>query len=522
MATGAELTYNTNPTALQMANAIMGDGVTVTGATYTGDTRSRALYSNGDALAPGVVPSDSGVILSTGRATDFTQSNGDPNRSSSTSYDSSGQNNNAQFNAIAGASTFDASYLDISFIPTGSVMTIRFVFSSEEYPEYSASQYNDMVGVWINGTNVPITFGSGDVGVSDINQNENSNLFVNNTGDQFNTEMDGFTVALSLTIPVIPGVVNSIRIGIADVSDAQYDSNLLIAADSVQTRLVAIDDALSIYANGERTLNVLGNDVNATGGTLTITHINGIAVVAGQSVVLPSGDVIRLNADGTLSVLTDSDADTFNFTYTVKSSTGLTDIAIVNVDTIPCFVAGTMILTPEGERRVETLVPGDMVMTRDDGPRPLRWIGRRVVRARDGFAPVRIEQNTFGRHRTILVSPQHRVLVSGSRAELYFGEAEVLVAAKHLVDGRRVTVCEGGWVEYVHLLFDKHEIVWSDGLLTESFLPGPQTANAFERGVQDEILALFPELDPLTGEGYSPAARPVLRAYEAQLLGANL
>ncbi len=65
--------------------------------------------------------------------------------------------------------------------------------------------------------------------------------------------MDGFTLTLKLTIPVNAGVVNSIRIGIADVGDAQYDSNVLIGADSVQTRLVALDDSQTLIPTGSKT-----------------------------------------------------------------------------------------------------------------------------------------------------------------------------------------------------------------------------------------------------------------------------
>jgi hypothetical protein len=515
MATGAELGYNTGATALQMANSIFGNGVTVVGASYQGDNNSSAIYSNGDALSPFATPGDTGVILSTGRARDFTQSNGDPNRSTGTSTNTSGINNDAQFNAIAGTNTYDASILNVDFIPTGNVMTMQFTFSSEEYPEYASSQFNDMVGVWINGTHVPFSVGTGNPSVGNVNPG--SNLYVDNTGDQYNTEMDGFTLTMTLTIPVISGVVNSIRIGIADVSDSSYDSNLLIGGNTVQTTLVAIDDSSSIYANHSKIIDVLGNDVNGTAGALTITHINGVAVVAGQTVVLASGDSVTLNADGTLTVTTDADADTLNFTYEVSSSTGETDVGIVTINTIPCFVAGTRIATPDGDVPVESLKPGDMVLTHDDGAQPLRWIGRRTVAAEGSFAPIRIRAGTFGDHSTLLVSPQHRVLIADSSAELLFGEAEVLVAAKDLVNGRSVRVVEGGTVEYVHLLFDRHQVVYSAGLTTESFLPGPQTTQSFEREIIEEICAIFPEIDPDTGDGYSPAARRMLKGYEARV-----
>ncbi len=71
--------------------------------------------------------------------------------------------------------------------------------------------------------------GNGNTSVGNVNHSNNINLYNDNTADQFNTEMDGFTVTMTLTIPVNPGVVNSIRIGIADTADSNYDSNLLIA-----------------------------------------------------------------------------------------------------------------------------------------------------------------------------------------------------------------------------------------------------------------------------------------------------
>jgi hypothetical protein len=76
-------------------------------------------------------------------------------------------------------------------------------------------------------------------------------------------------------------------------------------------------------------------------------------------------------------------------------------------------------------------------------------------------------------------------------------------------------------VEYVHLLFDRHQVVFSEGLETESFLPGPQTARSLEGPIVAEICTLFPELDPSTGQGYSAAARPTLKSYEARLLAAG-
>jgi hypothetical protein len=519
MATGRNLPINRGASAQKMAEEIFGDSVTVVGASYTGDRNSSGIYRNGDDVSDVATPGDTGVILSTGRVRDFTRNNGDPNRSASTTTNTRGENNNPDFNAAAGTRTYDASYIDVDFVPTGEVLTMQFVFASEEYPEFQTSVYQDFVGVWINGSQVDLVVGNGDTDPANINADTNQNLYLDNASDAYNTEMDGLTLTLSLSIPVIPDAVNSIRIGVADVADANYDSNLLIAADSVQTSLVAEADSLTMAPDATRSLDVLANDIMADpAGTLTITHINGQPAVAGQPVTLPSGQVVTLTADGQLEVQGDGDTETVHFTYGIEDGLGTTDVGIVTLNSVPCFVAGTRIETETGARPVEELAPGDLVLTRDEGLQPLRWIGRREVAAEGAFAPIRIAAGTLGPHGEIWLSPLHRVLMTDYRAELMFGEAEVLIAARDLVRRRGVRRVSGGTVCYVHLLFDRHQVVYSEGLATESFLPGPQSTESFDRATLDEIAALFPELDPETGAGYGAAARRMLKAHEAALL----
>ena len=432
MVAESKLPIDTSATAVEMAQNIFGSGVVVTGATFSGDNDSSGIYTNGDTVAPGVTPGNTGIILSTGDAEDFTNSSGQSNQSNGTSTNTSGVNNDSQFNTAAGSSTLDAAILDIDFIPTGDVMTMKFVFSSDEYPEYQNSVYQDFVGVWINGTQVNMVVGNGDTDPGNVNSTNDQNLYNDNTSDQYNTEMDGFTVTLTLTIPVVYGSTNSIRIAIADVSDSSYDSNLLIAGDSLQTSVVAQTDSTNVYPTGSKNLDVLTNDTNGGGGTLTITHLNGNAVTVGVPIVLPTGQTVSLNADGTVNILGDGDVESFNFTYTIDNGTD-TDIGIVNVSSIPCFVAGTLITTELGQRNVETLVLGDLILTKDDGLQPLRWKGQRTVAAEDNFAPIRIRANTFGSHDDLMVSPEHWILIRDNLAELLFGEQEVLVSAKDLV-----------------------------------------------------------------------------------------
>lgn len=519
MVAASELTYDTGASAVEMAEEIFGDGVTIVSASYSGDNRSSAIYSDGDSLAPGATPGDTGIILSTGRARHYTNSNGDANQDPDTSSNTSGVNNNADFNAAAGTNTYDASYLDVSFVPDTNMMTMQFVFASEEYPEYTNSVYQDFVGVWVNGTFVELSVGDGDADPGNINTADNQNLYLDNTNSDYNTEMDGLTITMTLTMAVNAGALNTIRIGIADVSDSSYDSNLLIAGNSVQSSVVAQADSTTLYPTGSKTLDVMANDTASS--TLTITHINNVAVVAGSTVALNTGQSVTLNADGTITINGDGDIEDFNFTYTISDGTN-DDTGFVNVSSIPCFVAGTRIRTPYGDRPVEDLMPGDLVDTRDDGAQPIRWIGSRAVPAEGDLAPIVIRKNTFGRHDTVMVSPQHRVLVRDSLAELLFGEGEVLVAAKDLVNDHSVRPKPGGEVTYVHLMFDRHQLVYSGGLETESFLPGPQTTSILEQPVVEEICRIFPELDPQTGDGYGPTARLTLKGYEAKLLAGGV
>ena len=113
-------------------------------------------------------------------------------------------------------------------------------------------------------------------------------------------------------------------------------------------------------------------------------------------------------------------------------------------------------------------------------------------------------------------SPQHRILLQGSQAELLFGCSEVFVAVKHLVDDKNVTIRQGGEVEYFHLLFDEHQVVMANGVASESLLLGPIGATFLDSDSVAEIRTLFPEVELFKGMGFE-AARPVLKAYEAAL-----
>ncbi|MCH2067038.1 MAG: choice-of-anchor L domain-containing protein [Shimia sp.] len=522
MPTASELPIDNSASATQMADAMFGSGVQVLGASYTGHAMSSGIYSDGDSVAPDAIPSDSGVILSTGYTSDFTNADGDVNADANTTgqMDRDGDDDLSE---IAGGDTYDAAVFEASFIPDGDTLTMQIVFSSEEYLEYVDSGYNDAVGIWVNGEKATLSVGDGDVTVDNINDEDNANLYIDNPadGETVNSEMDGLTITLTVKAPVNPGEVNTIKIGIADAGDDKYDSNLLIAGDSIQCALVAQDDEYEIGANATKTVDVLANDAAPDGATMTITKINGQEVSAGDSVTLNTGEVVTLNPDGTLSIQTDGDLGSEAFTYEVEDSDGNTDTGFVKVTTTtaPCFVAGTEIVTQSGLKKVEALMPGDMVLTRDNGFQPLLWIGTTMRQATGSDAPIRLAKDALGNHEAVEFSPNHRILIKSSLAAMLFGESEVLVKAKDLVNGDTITVREDHRpVTYVHILFDRHEIVRANGLDSESYHPGQETLDSFDAETRDEILRLMPNSDALMGYGFGPSARVSLRKYEAEAL----
>jgi len=143
------------------------------------------------------------------------------------------------------------------------------------------------------------------------------------------------------------------------------------------------------------------------------------------------------------------------------------------------FTRGTRITLATGAQKpVEALTPGDMVLTRDDGPQPLRWIGQTTLRAIGDFAPVRIRAGALNNDGDLLVSPDHRLFIYQRDDAVGAGRREVLVRARHLVNGDSVRVETGGHVDYVQLLFDRHQIIFAEGIAAETLLLDPRTRSA--------------------------------------------
>lgn len=517
MPTATELPIDSSATADQMAEEMFGDGMKIIEATFSGDTLSSGIYSNGESISSGIAPSDTGVILSTGSVENFTNASGEVNQSAGTTYNSSGADGDAGLNEIAGSDTFDAAIFEAKFIPVGDTLTMQFSFSSEEYLEYVNSGFNDAVGIWVNGSEALMTIGDGHTSINSINDTSNQNLFVDNQDDLYNTEMDGFTITLTVKAPLMAGEENTIRIGIADGGDSAYDSNLLIVGNSIQSITIAEDDTISMAQGKSKNLDVLEND-NSESISLKVTHINGIAVEPGDSVTLPTGEIITLNEDGTLQIQADDDVGTNVFSYQVSDAEGNTDIGFVETTTtVPCFAKGTLISTNRGVVPVENLKKGMQVRTLLSGFKEIKWIGKVRTFSQEKHAPIVI---AGGEGRPDLkVSQNHKLLVSGAKPHLLFGEARLFVAAKHMINGKSIWLDQSKEeIVYFHVLLESHEVIKANGIWSESLNPGPLILSTMSPSAREEILAINPEANFSCGHQGQKQAFSSLNKHEAQVL----
>ena len=198
-----------------------------------------------------------------------------------------------------------------------------------------------------------------------------------------------------------------------------------------------------------------------------------------------------------------------------------------NIENVtPCFTPGTLIATPRGEVAVESLRPGDRIITRDNGMQEIAWVGRRDIGWSDlvsapHLKPILVRAGSLGHdlpERDMMVSPNHRLLVANDRTALYFDEHEVLVAAKHLISSDGVQAVDAAGISYIHFMCARHEVVLSNGAWTETFQPGDFTLKGMGNAQRSEIFDLFPELKTVTGLENYTAARKTLTRHEAALL----
>lgn len=265
----------------------------------------------------------------------------------------------------------------------------------------------------------------------------------------------------------------------------------------------------------------LTETANGFGNTWSIT----VSATYGTATINPSTGLwtyVLNDAHPAVDALDGGDTLTDIFTVAVSDFIGTaTRTVSITINGVTCFAADTRIETPTGPRRAIDLQPGDLILTRDHGPQPLRWIGRRHVTpaemtAYPGLQPVTLAPDALGPglpSAELTVSRQHRLLLRLPEAMLYLDTPEVLlpVAALSGLPGLNQHIPSDG-VTYVHLLFDRHEILCSHGVESESFFPGEQALALLGAEDRDTVAALLAAQPPMR------PARPMPRGSTLRLL----
>ncbi|MEP5728877.1 MAG: Hint domain-containing protein [Sulfitobacter sp.] len=294
----------------------------------------------------------------------------------------------------------------------------------------------------------------------------------------------------TFTLQLLPGATPTL----VQITD---DDTVFDEVDASQSLTNAVNLGGTNFAAGT-TINTAYDLINTgTGHKVTSFHFGGDGFQQGA-------------VDGLASTvpLTPGVAYTFNTERTSHQQNNQYS------DFVACFEAQTPIDTENSSIPAGQLVAGDVILTRDDGPQPILGVLSQIVPARGALAPIVFPAGALGNQVQISVSPQHRMLISGPRAELLFGDREVLVPAVFLAEQGVGYRKVGGMVRYVHLLMEQHQILSSSGCLSESFLLSDQTH--LPPALRQEIETIFPTETIAANR----ASRLCLRRFEAMALSA--
>lgn len=286
----------------------------------------------------------------------------------------------------------------------------------------------------------------------------------------------------------------------ANLGDAIGDADEVCEGDIYHLELDAGPQRLYLLpgeGGGSRGLTVAdGSEVGAPGDPVTLS--------TRLTLMAPDGDTVEIlmlrhRAQGRTSV---SEA----YALPLSPMAPKTDYTLIRVDATPgdtrladivciSFARGTRIALANGKQvAIETLSPGDRILTRDHGPQPLRWVGRATLRAVGAFAPVVITAGTLGNSGDLIVGQHHRMFLYQRDRDRVTDTAELLVQAKHLADDDRIFLREGGFVDYFSLVFDRHEIIYAEGIPAESLMVNDATLTHLPDELAAEVRARFPGL----------------------------
>ncbi|MGR3377270.1 Hint domain-containing protein [Salipiger abyssi] len=297
----------------------------------------------------------------------------------------------------------------------------------------------------------------------------------------------------------------------ANLGDGLSFAEELIPDDIYRLSPVAAQHRLSLYPSSEPPFEIAREtEIGTPGADLHLDCVLTFMTGDGET------------TEGLVLVETDAEGDVAGILFLpLGAMSPRQDYALVGITRegalqkfaqVACvsFTGGTMITLASGaQRAVEDLVVGDRVLTRDDGPQEIRWIGHHTVRAVGAFAPIRIREGTLNNSADLLVSPDHRLFIYQRQDRLGAGRSELLVRARHLLNGDTITRATGGFVDYYQMLFDHHQIIYAEGIAAESMLVNTRTRAA----LPEELTASLGQLLP----GHDRSDHRALEVHEALL-----
>jgi hypothetical protein len=367
-------------TAAQLASTLVGPGVAVTNATFTGDPSAAGLFDD-PAASVGLAR---GIVMSSGHVSDVIGPNTVHN-----SGDDLSKPGDSQLDLLLpnGQQTQDAASLTVEFTPTNAQLAINYVFASEEYEEFVDTEFNDVFAFYVNGVNCALTPGTvNPITINTVNPGSNGLFYVPNEPATYDTEFDGFTVVLTCRAAVNPGVKNTLRLVIADTSDGIYDSGVFLQANGVSSNPIGplqpitpnrlLDTRLPVTTAGSSlglptesivpggtsiSVKVTGGDVpdSALAVALNVTAVNGVA--PGFLTIFPDGGP----QPGTSSVNFPAAAPSPN-TVVAKIGAG-GRIRVFTNATVDVIVDVFGWFGPGGTARLFTVVPDRVLDTRVAG-----------------------------------------------------------------------------------------------------------------------------------------------------------
>lgn len=287
-------------------------------------------------------------------------------------------------------------------------------------------------------------------------------------------------------------------------------------------------DGTAGYASLHSSLNTSTGSYSL-GGSLTDGAVFGETQSMNDAdagnVVLSNG-VSTTGSTGTVTAKFDEETGDGNSAHATESL-GLVGFEIGQ---ILCFTPGTMIATPYGPRDVAHIAKGDMVLTHDEGPQPVLIVNHSHLSGQDlnqspHLRPIMVKAGSLGPNlpsMDLLVSPQHRMLLSGWRAQLLFGTDQLLAPAKGLInDSTIMSQSAKQGVTYIHLGFARHQIITANDAPTESLHAGTISKEHMTTAAREELFALFPDLRTQP-DNKAGSARTCLTCSETRLLAPSL